>query len=252
MYWWLSADKLFASLQSYQRCCGAWWCVLHWNGKGMREQQCFLWFLPSLLYWPSPSCWSWRDSQLSYMHSVYTGKNMLQVCFHYRLGCFMCLCEFPSFSCYFSLVIKVTPVSAEKLLVSSSWFWPTDIFRGTLVTSQKKGFSMNCSQMHSVPFVLHMIISHGSGADQALIPFLWKNIFFHVGFFSFLLLQGGISKQVLQWIRLQAKPLLFLINDQCTTCDMTDQTLHINNSYVNHCAVAKLFFCLSNIFFIVC
>lgn len=77
MYGWLSADQLFVSLQSYQRCCGAWWCVLHWNGKAMWEQQCFLWFLPSLLHWPSPSCWSWRDSQLSYMHFVYTGKKML-------------------------------------------------------------------------------------------------------------------------------------------------------------------------------
>lgn len=64
--------------------------------------------------------------------------------------------------------------------------------------------------------------------------------------FSFLLLQGGISKQVLQWVRLQTEPLLFLINDQCTTCDMTDQTLHINNGYVNHCAVAKFFFLLSS------
>lgn len=104
---------------------------------------------------------------------------------------------------------------------------------------------MNCNQMHSVPFILHMIRSHDSGTNQALILFLWRNIFFHVNF-AFLLLQGGISKQVLQWIRLQTEPLLFLINDQCTTCDMTDQTLHINNAYVNHCAVAKLFFCLSN------
>lgn len=64
--------------------------------------------------------------------------------------------------------------------------------------------------------------------------------------FSFLLLQGGISKQVLQWIRVQTEPLLFLLNDQCTTSDMTDPTLHINNGYVNHCAVARVFFCLSN------
>lgn len=76
VYWCLSADKLFVSLQSCQRCCGVWWCVLRWNGMAMWEQWCSLWFLPSLLYWPSPFCWSWRDSQLSYMHFVYTGKKM--------------------------------------------------------------------------------------------------------------------------------------------------------------------------------
>lgn len=42
---------------------------------------------------------------------------------------------------------------------------------------------MNCNQMHSVPFILHVIISHDSGANQALILFLWRNIFFHVDFF---------------------------------------------------------------------
>lgn len=42
---------------------------------------------------------------------------------------------------------------------------------------------MNYIQMHSVPFLLHMIIGHGAGPTQALILFLWRKRFFHADFF---------------------------------------------------------------------
>lgn len=99
------------------------------------------------------------------------------MCFHYRLRCFTRLCKLPSFRCYFSLVIKVTQFLQRSFLYRLLYMVLAYRFTRPLVTS-KKGFSMNCSQMHSVPFILHMIISHGSDANQALIPFLWRNIFF--------------------------------------------------------------------------
>lgn len=52
-------------------------------------------------------------------------------------------------------------------------------------------------------------------------------------------LQGGVPEQVLQWIGLQAEPFLILLSDQCTSCYMTHQTVHINNSYAKHCTIAS-------------
>lgn len=110
--------------------------------------------------------------------------------------------------------------------------------RWLLNGGEKKSFSWTISNSLSTLNLSHAHKS-GCGANQTLILFLWRNLF-HVHI-SFPLLQGGISKQVLQRIRLQTEPVLFLINDQCSACYMTDQTLHIDNGYVNHCTVAVIF-----------
>lgn len=120
------------------------------------------------------------------------------------------------------------------LLFSFSWFWPPMIIKW-----KKCSFLWTIANSLGTVHLTHDYKSYGSSANQTLILFLWRDLFYVD--ISFPLLQGGISKQVLQWIRLQTEPFFFLFNDQCSTCYMTDQTLHIDNGYVNHCTVAVSF-----------